>query len=203
MDSLNDSIREYTETLKKGRIQRAYRGIMTFMADLRSRIEQDRPELATGALYFGYMDMTYFACTPRELRDQKLKIALVYLHEENRFELWLAAANRQIQARVARQLSGRDLGRHMLMPIKPGEDAIISSVITTQPDFDHPEVLIHFLERELNRFSQEMMNLFRTPWHAADRLLVADRQDKQQSRQEDWIEADPDLTHDQPEERRD
>jgi len=163
MDSLNDSIRKYTEELKNGRIQRAYRGIMTFISELKNHIERNQPKLATSALYFGYMDMTYFACTPPELRDQKLKIALVYLHEENRFEVWLAAANRQIQAQVVRQLSGRDLGRHTLVPIKPGEDAIISSVIVTQPDFDHPEVLVHLLEIEISRFSQEMIDIIRTP----------------------------------------
>jgi len=158
MDSLNDSICEYTETLKIGRIQQAYRGIMTFMYDLKNRIEQDRPELATGALYFGYMDMTYFACTPPELREQKLKIALVYLHEENRFEVWLAAANRQIQASVARQLSDKNLGRYTLVPIRPG-----ASTIVTQPDFDHPEVLSQLLENEVFRFSQEMVDFFHTP----------------------------------------
>jgi len=37
------------------------------------------------------MDMTYFAFTPSELKEKKLKIAIVYLHEQNRFDAWLGA----------------------------------------------------------------------------------------------------------------
>ena len=36
MDSLNDCVKEYTIQLGKGQIQKAYRGIMTFMSDLKS-----------------------------------------------------------------------------------------------------------------------------------------------------------------------
>ena len=98
MTNLNDAINEYTAQLQKGQIQIAYRGIMTFMSTLKSTLESNHPDYAASGLYFGYMDMTYFAFTPLELKRRNLKIAIVYLHQENRFELWLVGTNRKIQA---------------------------------------------------------------------------------------------------------
>lgn len=64
MDSFNNHVREYTIQLSKGQIQKAYKGIMTFMSGLRTYLESMYPEYTASALYFGYMDMTYFAFTP-------------------------------------------------------------------------------------------------------------------------------------------
>ncbi|MDD4089984.1 MAG: hypothetical protein PHP29_09875 [Tissierellia bacterium] len=36
MQSLNDFINEYTTQLRKGQIQKAYNGIMTFMSELKN-----------------------------------------------------------------------------------------------------------------------------------------------------------------------
>lgn len=163
MEPLNSHIREYTAQLGKGQIQKAYRGIMAFMSDLKSDLERHHPASATGALYIGYMDMTYFAFTPPCLRQLKLKIAIVYLHEENRFELWLAAANRQVQASVINQLSNRDIGRYALSQVQPGVDAIIASAIATHPDFDSPDELKQLIETETIKFSKEMVSLLSVP----------------------------------------
>ena len=87
MESINESIKEYATQLSKGRIQKAYKGIMTFMSELRSYLESKYPDYTAGNLYFGYMDMTYFAFTPADLKNKKLKIAVVYLHEKGVFEV--------------------------------------------------------------------------------------------------------------------
>ena len=94
MQSLNDFVKEYTKQLKKGQIQKAYKGIMKFMSGLKNNMGSNHPEYAASALYFGYMDMTYFAFTPMELKSRNLKIAVVYLHEQNRFEVLLGGSNR-------------------------------------------------------------------------------------------------------------
>ena len=98
MKSMNDYINEYTNQLKKGHIQKAYKGILSFMSGLKTYLEKRHTDYTSGALYFGYMDMTYFAFTPVALKEKSLKIGVVYLHEENRFEVWLAGSNRRIQA---------------------------------------------------------------------------------------------------------
>jgi len=74
MNSLDKFIQEYRLQLSKGHIQKAYKGIMTFMSSLKSQLEKAHPEYITSALYFGYMDMSYFAFTPPDLKVKKLKL---------------------------------------------------------------------------------------------------------------------------------
>lgn len=156
---LTDDIREYTIQLRKGHIQRAYRGIVSFMAGLKASLEFTYPDCLSSAMYFGYMDMTYFAFTPPTLKDRKLKIAIVYLHEECRFELWLAAANRKIQAEYIELLRHKDLRGYSLSQAAPGVDAIIATTITDQIDFDHPEELKRLIEESTMEFSENVILL--------------------------------------------
>jgi len=44
MDSLNNHIEEYMIQLKKGQIQKAYKGIMVFMTGLRTHLEDRHPD---------------------------------------------------------------------------------------------------------------------------------------------------------------
>ena len=154
MNSINQAVEEYTEQLKSGRIRQAYRGIMSFMSGLKAFMERLHPDLAFSALYPGYMDMTYFACTPPALKEKGLKIAIVYLHEENRFELWLSGSNRKIQAENITLLQTRDTSGCKLSQPKPGVDSILESRLPDQPDFDHAGELMDRIEREVLRFME-------------------------------------------------
>jgi hypothetical protein len=161
MDSLNSDIREYTLLLKEGKIRNAYTGILAFMSVLKTCLEKNYPDYATGALYFGYMDMTYFAFTPFNIRDKKLKIAVVYLHEENRFEAWLGGTNRKIQAEYIALLSRKNIGKYRLSQVLPGVDSIIESILVEQPDFDHPEELKKTIEKKILEFIHDIHALLK------------------------------------------
>ena len=154
MKDINQAVEEYTGLLRTGRIRQAYRGIMSFMSGLKTRMEGRHPDLAFSALYPGYMDMTYFACTPTSLKEKGLKIAIVYLHEENRFELWLSGSNRKIQAEYISLLQTRDVGRYKLSQSMPGVDSILETRLPDQPDFDHAGELMERIERETLRFME-------------------------------------------------
>ncbi len=156
MISLNNHIREYTNQLRKGHIQKAYKGIMTFMSDLKVYFESKYPDYSASALYFGYLDMTYFAFTPAVLKDMKLKIAIVYLHEECKFELWLVGKNRQIQADYIELLSHKNIGGYTLSQINPGVDSIISSLIVERPDFDNTDELKKQIEVKTLEFTKDI-----------------------------------------------
>ncbi len=56
MDSLNNHIQEYKKQLSKGQIQKAYKGIMTFMSGLSTYLETSYSDYTASALYFGYME---------------------------------------------------------------------------------------------------------------------------------------------------
>jgi hypothetical protein len=159
MTTLNEEIREYVAQLGNGKIQKAYKGIMTLMSELRADLECRHPDYSTSALYLGTMDMTYFAFTPLQLKRKKLKIAIVFLHETCKFEVWLAGQNRQIQAEVIQRLSQRDLGNYKLSRIQPGVDAIIASVLVENPDFNHLEELKAQLELKTLKFTEDMISI--------------------------------------------
>ena len=159
MQSLNSDIREYTKQLELGEVQRAYKGIMIFYSKLRNYFERKYPECKPSALYFGYMDMTYFACTPPELKEKDLKIAIVYVHEENRFEVWLGGKNRKVQAEYIKKMGIMDLGKYSLSKVMPGVDSIIEEIIVNEPDFEKEEKLIQLIESKMLDFSKDISEI--------------------------------------------
>jgi hypothetical protein len=157
--SLNEHIAEYSAQLGKGSIQKAYRGIMNFMSDMKGYLERKHPEYSSSSLYLGYMDMTYFAFTPPALKEMKLKIAVVFLHEECRFELWLAASNRKVRSDYIEFLSTKDIGRYTLSQASPEVDSIIASIMVEQPDFDNPEKLKEKIQAGTIEFAGDMISI--------------------------------------------
>lgn len=159
MDTLNSYLQEYRIQLSKGFIQKAYKGIMTFMSDLKTYLEGKHPDYSASALYFGYMDMTYFAFTPTDLKEKKLKIAIVFLHEECKFELWLAGNNRKIQAEYIELLKRKDIGKYTLSQINPGVDSIIESIIVERPNFNDLEQLKKQIETKTLEFVIDIISI--------------------------------------------
>ena len=78
---------EYKKQLQKGVIQKAYKGLMEYIMDLRTHLQHKYPEYFVSAIYYGYMDMTYFSFTSRTLKERKLKAAVVFIHDAFRFEV--------------------------------------------------------------------------------------------------------------------
>lgn len=159
MQSLNESVKEYTVQLQQGQIQKAYKGIMTFMSGLKTWLESRHPENTATGLYPGYMDMTYFAFTPQALKQRSLKIAIVYLHEQNRFEVWLGGANRRVQSEYVELFKGKNLDGLILSKVEPGVDSIVEMKLVEKPDFDHPEELMLAIESKVIEFTEQVKKL--------------------------------------------
>ena len=97
MGSFHEHMKEYKNQIEKGVIQKAYLGLMEYVSKLRTHFKNKYPEYAvSGSIYFGYMDMTYFSIFPKSLKDRDLKIAVVFLHDAFRFEVWLSGKNKQV-----------------------------------------------------------------------------------------------------------
>lgn len=158
MNNLNDCIKEYTEQLAKGQIQQAYKGIMTFMSGLSGYLQSRHPDYAVSALYYGYMDMTYFAFTPLAIKELKLKIAIVFLHEECRFEVWLSGMNKKIQAHYIDRLRAKGIDKYKLSQPLPGVDSIVESIIIDQPNFANTDELMKEIEIKTMEFIEYCLN---------------------------------------------
>lgn len=147
MPSLQDSLLEYRRQLQRGDIQVAYRGLMDYLLSLRAHFQNNHPGYAVpGNIYFGYMDMTYFSIVPPALQDKKLKIAVVFLHEAFRFEVWLAAVNKQVQTHYWKLFKDSGWEQYRLVPSPRGADSILESVLVAEPDFNDLDALSRRIE---------------------------------------------------------
>ncbi|MGE5074167.1 MAG: DUF7000 family protein, partial [Anaerolineae bacterium] len=142
---------------ERGAIQKAYRGLMQYMMDLRTQLKIRHPGYSvSGTLYYGYMDMTYFSFSPASLKDRGLKIAIVFLHEAFRFESWLAGVNKQAQSEYWRRLKDSGRGKYRLVADVHGADSILESVLVANPDFCDLDVLTDQIEKRALRFIQDV-----------------------------------------------
>lgn len=160
MDSFQHVMNQYHEQLAKGAIQKAYRGLMEYIMNLRTHFMKKYPDFfVSGSIYYGYMDMTYFSFTPRSIKDYKLKIALVFIHEEMRFEAWLAAANKQLQEKYWKLIKESSWNKYHLVSTTQGVDSIVESVLVDDPDFDNLDALTDEIERESLKFIRDIEDL--------------------------------------------
>lgn len=154
---LQACMNEYRRQLEKGVIQVAYRGLMEYMMALRAHMANRYPSyFVSGSLYFGTMDMTYFACTPESLGRRKLKVAVVFVHDAFRFEAWLAAANKRVQADYWRQLQESHWDKYPIVPTTKGVDSIVEHVLAADPDFSDLDSLTGQIERETLRLIEDV-----------------------------------------------
>lgn len=160
--SLGAAIDSYCATVAQGEFPRAYRGILAQLTQFQSGWEQAHPIDNVGALYPGYLDMSFVAFAPAELAKKNLKISLVFLHDSGTFTLWLIARNRTIQKRVSEALRAVPLGKYTRTVLEPGVDAIIESALDKPYAFDDPAVLTARLISAAEAFAGDMIALVAT-----------------------------------------
>jgi hypothetical protein len=157
MGSLHAYMAEYQTLLQKGVIQKAYKGLMDYIMQLRTHLQNKHPGYSTsGSLYTGYMDMTYFSVVTEPLKQRSLKIAVVYLHKEGRFEVWLSGYNKQVQLKYWTKIKDSNWDHYHLVPILQGADSILESILVEKPDFDDLDSLTGQIERGIIKFINDI-----------------------------------------------
>lgn len=157
--SLGRCVDAYCAAVAQGDIARAYRGILSTLTQFKSTWEAAHPADSVGALYQGYLDMSFVAVMPVALTEKRLKISLVFLHPEGVFSLWLIAGNRAIQKSVSDSLRTLPLGGYTLSKLEPGVDAIIARDLPKPYQFDQPDALNALLMRSAEAFTADMIAL--------------------------------------------
>jgi hypothetical protein len=153
MVSFHESMIEYQNQLKKGIIQKAYRELMEYFGSLRSYFKKSYPDYSvSGSTYFGYMDMTYFAVNPPLLKERKLKIAIVYLHEEFRFEVWLGGYNKTVQKEYWDLFKEKGWEKYRIPSTIERIDSIAEYILVDHPDFRDLNTLTTQIERGTMKF---------------------------------------------------
>jgi hypothetical protein len=148
---------EYKKQLEKGHIQKAYKGLMEYIADLRTHFKNKYPEYsAPGNMYSGYMDMTYFPLFPQALKQRSLKIAVVFLHETCSFEVWLSGNNREVQAEYLEFFKAKHWKKYPFAQETKGVDYIMRKTLAAKPDFSDTEALTERIEKETLAFIKDI-----------------------------------------------
>jgi hypothetical protein len=148
MESFQEYIDEYRKQLEKGAISKAYRGLMEYIMDLRMHLKNKYPDyFVSGSIYYGYMDMTYFSFFPKSLKDRDLKVAIVFVHESIRFEVWLAGANKQVQQIYWKLFKESDWNNYKIVSTTKGVDSVVEGILTDNPDFNDVDALTKQIEK--------------------------------------------------------
>ena len=157
MESLNEDMLEYKKQLEKGHIQGAYRGLMAYIMDLRTHLKNKYPEHSVSGIYQGYMDMTYFSFTPDSLKSRKLKIAVVFIYDAFKFEVWLAGSNKNVQKEYWELFTERRLDKYHVPSSIKGRDSIVEKVLVENPDFSDLDSLTEEIETGTLKFMGDVV----------------------------------------------
>ena len=79
--------------------------------------------------------MTYFSFFPKSIKLRKLKIAIVFIHDAFRFEVWLAGYNKQVQSKYWKLFKESDWNKYHIVSTTKGVDSIIEYILVDNPDF--------------------------------------------------------------------
>jgi len=161
MKGLNKYFEEYYKQLDKGYIIIAYREIISFMSSLKSSLEKDLNDYQIGNIYQGYMDMTYFPITNLKLKEEKLKVAVVFLHKEARFELWLSGTNKIIQKYHIDKFRKIEIGKYKLSDPNPGVDSILEYIILERPNFEQQAEIANIIKEKILEFFEDIIELLK------------------------------------------
>lgn len=161
MPSFQEFIPVYRQQMELGAVPKVYRGILDTLFGLRKHFTIHFPQYnVPGGLYQGYMDMSYFSLFPEALKKRNLKIALVFLHESFRFEVWLAGVNKQVQGEYWRIFRESGWDKYRLVPTIEGQDSILECILVETPDFSDIDRLTTQIEQGVHQFIEDIEEFF-------------------------------------------
>ena len=159
IESFHEYMNEYKKQIQKGAIIKAYSGLMEYIMNLRTYLNKKYPDYNVPSnVYFGYMDMTYFSFFPDSLKNNKLKIGIVFVHETFRFEVWLFGYNKTVQTKYWKLIKESNWTKYRIVPTTKGYDSIIEHILVDNPDFSDLDNLTKQIEIGTLNFIKDVEN---------------------------------------------
>lgn len=155
MKDLNGYVSLYKEQLKKGDIQKAYKGLIRYVMSLKSHLSRTLAErYSFGNVSLGYLDYTYFYCIDSYLREKKLRFCIVLNHEKMQFELWLVGQNSEVQKKYWNILKDTEWNKYQTsMP----KYSVLEVILIENPDFNNLSLLTEQIEKEIIPITDEII----------------------------------------------
>jgi hypothetical protein len=126
------------------------------MLRLRAHLANKLGDAAVSGLYQGFMDMTYFALFPPELKRRDLKVGIVFNYAAFRFEAWLVGRNRKIQRQYRELFRGSHWACYRVIAPAEKVDAIVECDLAADFDLSEPDSLTARMEKSTEGFVSEM-----------------------------------------------
>lgn len=153
MEDYNELMNDLKDQLNKGRIQKAYRYIFDIFADLGNEIKHSQDKIINNkSLYHGYLDMTYLPVTTDLLKDNGLKIAIVFNYSLFQFEIWLSAVNRKKRTEILQLISQSKWQKYKTVENDENTDAIIELKIKGINEFSNKNRIVFLITKETIMF---------------------------------------------------
>jgi hypothetical protein len=147
---------EYRKQLRKGAVRAAYEGLMGYLQDLRLHLKNRHPDYFVSEVQFGLMDFSYFYFFPKTLKQQNLKIVILFIHDTVTFEVWLSGYNKAAQAKHWKRFVEGGWNKHPLAETTKGTDYITKAVLVDTPDFSNPDALADQIEKGTLQFISDV-----------------------------------------------
>ncbi len=110
MDFDADLLSEYKKLLRTTNLREGYQEFIKLFHYIRAALEKSMPEYKfQGNIVENGMDYSYFSFTNDRLKEKGLKIAVIFVHKEFQFEVWLSGFNRKWQSKYYDLLKGRNI----------------------------------------------------------------------------------------------
>lgn len=131
--------------------------INSFMKTLRSYLNKYYFEdYYVGSIFNDENTIIYFPFTPKDLKEQKLKIAIVYNYQKARFEIWLAGQNKQIQKKYWDIFKESDWNKYHVPENVSDGFSIVDDILIENPKFDNFEILLVLISQKSLKFIKDI-----------------------------------------------
>lgn len=157
LENYNELMDALKEQLKKGQIQKAYRYIFDTFSKLSNELKStSQKNISVNTIYHGYLDMTYLPVLTDMLKENGLKVAVVFNYEVFQFEIWLSAINRKKRQDILVKMDRLQWHAELRTQNDENLDAIIVMPVTQISDFNIQNTIVQLLFQNTIFFIDEI-----------------------------------------------
>lgn len=110
MEFNKNYLSEYKKLIETTDLQKGYQEFIKLFRFLRTELKKALPEYDfSGHIVENNMDFAYFQLSDDELIASGLKIQVVFIHKDFRFEVWVSGYNRKIQCAYYEKLKSQTI----------------------------------------------------------------------------------------------
>ena len=149
----------YKNLLLTTELQLFYQEFIKLFRFLRIELEKELPNFSFSSnIVENNMDFSYFQLTDPDLKEKGIKIQIVFVHKDFRFEIWASGYNRKIQSRYYNHLKNQSM-KYYLNNNPEKIDYILKAEIEKDIELDNGEIVISKIKHVVLEMVDFMKNI--------------------------------------------